>query len=114
MHHTQCLSDSGPSLILGQSIQPQKHSPDLAVSYQLLCKCLCRTLRPLKLIFDGAHTESSSSYLLLGEGKNREQLHHNLDDDICHHLGGWNVDIDIEAFKEAAQAFEEVEEGIII
>jgi hypothetical protein len=29
-------------------------------------------------------------------------------------LGRWNVDIEVEAFKEAAQAFEEVEEGIII
>jgi len=29
-------------------------------------------------------------------------------------LGRWNVDIEVEAFKEVAQAFEEVEEGIII
>jgi hypothetical protein len=32
MHNTQCLSTSGPSFILSQSIQPPKHGPDLAVS----------------------------------------------------------------------------------
>jgi len=71
-------------------------------------------LRPPELIFNGARTESSSFYLLRGEGKHREQLHHNLNDDICHHLGRWNGDIDVKAFKEVAQAFEEVEEGVII
>ena len=71
-------------------------------------------LRPPELIFNGALTESSSFYLLRGEGKHREQLHHNLNDDICHHFGRWNVDIDVEAFQEVAQAFEEVAEGIII
>jgi hypothetical protein len=63
---------------------------------------------------NGAHTESSPFYLLRGEGKHREQLHHDLNDDICHHFRGWNVDIDVEAFQEVAQAFEEVDEGIII
>jgi len=29
-------------------------------------------------------------------------------------LGRWNGDIDVKAFKEVAQAFEEVEEGVII
>ena len=66
------------------------------------------------MIFNGPRTESSSFYELRGEGKHREQLHHNLNDDICHHLGSRNVDIDVEAFKEVAQAFEEVEEGVII
>jgi hypothetical protein len=66
------------------------------------------------LTFNVARTESSSFYLLRGEGKNREQLHQNHNDHICHHFGGWNVDIEVEAFKEVAQAFEEVEEGVII
>ena len=64
--------------------------------------------------FCGARTESSPFYLLRGEGKHREQLHHDLNNDICHYASRWNVDIEVEAFKEVAQAFKEVEEGIVI
>ena len=53
------------------------------------------------MIFSGERTESSSFYLLGGEGKHQEQLDDNLNDDICYDLGRWDVDI-------------EVEEGIII
>lgn len=44
MYHAQCLGNGHQSLFLGQSVQSLKHSLDIALSQQFLCKLLCRTL----------------------------------------------------------------------
>jgi len=41
-------------------------------------------------------------------------FHHDFNNDICHHFGRWNVDIDVETVQENAQALEDIEEIIII
>jgi predicted cupin superfamily sugar epimerase len=105
-----------------QRSEPHPESIDPAAEVQPRSRCLLTASLQMSLpqvetaesVFNGVRTESSSAYLLLGEGKHREHFHHNLNDDICHHLGRWNVDIDVESFQEVAQAFEEVQEGIII
>jgi hypothetical protein len=66
------------------------------------------------MIIDTARTEFSPLYLFLRQDEYREQFHHNFNNDICHRFGRWDVDIDVEAFQEIAQAFEEIEEIIII
>jgi hypothetical protein len=48
VHSAQRLRDCCPNFILGQSIQPLKHTLDLIVSKNLLCIRPCRTLSYLE------------------------------------------------------------------
>jgi predicted cupin superfamily sugar epimerase len=66
------------------------------------------------MIFESPRTDSTLIYLFLRQDKHREQFYHNSNNDICHRFGRWDVDIDVEAFQEIAQALEEIEEVIII
>ena len=50
MDHTQCLRNSHPRLVLGQSIQSVENCLNLALPQQLLCKLFCDTLNQVRCI----------------------------------------------------------------
>ena len=58
-------------------------------------------------------TESSSAYLFLHYGEYRNQLNHDLRDNIRHHSVQGDLRKNMETIEEASEAFKEFEEGVI-
>ena len=58
-------------------------------------------------------TKSPLLDLICREGKHREQLDHNLDDNIGHYRSGRDRRIDLQALEEIPQALEQVEKGVV-
>ena len=50
MDHTQCLCDSHPRLVLGQSVQSLENCLNLALPQQLLRELFCDTLSQVRCI----------------------------------------------------------------
>ena len=58
-------------------------------------------------------TESTSADLFLRYGEYRNQLNHDLRDNIRHQRVQGDLGIDMETIEEASEAFKEFEEGVI-